>query len=83
MSYQHFMIFIASFLQFYLMERNAVETIPAEVAMLMALPMPVLERMEWELQQKQKAEENLIRQKMADYKNVILKLLRERKPRRP
>ena len=65
------------------MERNAVETIPAEVAMLMALPMPVLERMEWELQQKQKAEENLIRQKMADYKNVILKLLRERKPRRP
>ena len=61
------------------MERNSVETIPAEVAMLMSLPMPVLERMDLELKLKQEEEERIIRRKMTDYKNALIEMLRTRR----
>ena len=64
------------------MERNSVETIGAEVASLMSLPMPILERMEEEIRQQQEEEEKLIKAKMADYKKVLLGLLRDRQLRR-
>ena len=73
------LVFFFSNSQFFLMERNSVETIPAEVAMLMSLPMPVLERMDLELKLKQEEEERIIRRKMTDYKNALIEMLRTRR----
>jgi len=64
--------------QIYIMERNSVETIDAEVAMLMSLPMPVLLRMDEEVCQREAEEDKLIRSRMAEYKKVLLGLLRHR-----
>ena len=64
------------------MERNSVETIGSEVAMLISLPMPILERMEEEIRQQQEEEESLIMVKMTEYKKVLLGLLRDSKLQR-
>ena len=64
------------------MERNSVETISSDVAMLMSLPMPVLERMALELQQQQDEEERMLKQKMAAYKNALREMLKKRAPQR-
>lgn len=64
--------------QVFIMERDSVQTIGEEVAMLMQLPMPMLERMRTESEEKEKQEERNIRDRMQGYRDVLLKVLRER-----
>jgi len=64
--------------QLFIMERGAVQPIPAEVAMLMCLPLAVLTKMKEDLEEKEWKEKVNIKSRVDEYKNVIIRLLREK-----